>query len=456
MALSRLTYPGTGAQVNFTVSFPYILKAHVQVRVDGILKVDGVDYTWTTASQITFSVAPANLASVTLVRDSNPITRAVTFEDGSILTADVENLSAKQMFYLVQESLDTQADLSAKVDQFQLGGTAPLASNIASTPTGDVAASTVQTAIAELSADKVAKAGDTMSGPLILAADPAVALGAATKQYVDGSVFPGFVGISFTAAAPTGWLNLQGGTIGNAASGAGARANADTAALFAYLWNNLSNSVAPVSGGRGANAAADFAANKTITLPDWRNRKPMGAGQSTFTEAFTQAAVNTGTDTIAVASNDRQWNTAQPAVINILTGSLTGTGISNGATVYVIRTGPTSIKLATSLANAQNGVAIDLTAVGGSSTFTLVATFTSRTVGEMGGEEQHAESSVEQLSHNHATLRIFNAGGVTSGILNSGANTFAANDNAFMGLTGGNQAMNVLDPYFCVNWIIKL
>lgn len=37
-------------------------------------------------------------------------------------------------------------------------------------------------------ADVVQKSGDTMTGPLILSGDPVVALGAATKQYVDNAV----------------------------------------------------------------------------------------------------------------------------------------------------------------------------------------------------------------------------------------------------------------------------
>jgi len=42
-----------------------------------------------------------------------------------------------------------------------------------------------EAAIATLNAEKVAKAGDTMTGPLTLPADPSAALHAATKQYVD-------------------------------------------------------------------------------------------------------------------------------------------------------------------------------------------------------------------------------------------------------------------------------
>lgn len=74
----------------------------------------------------------------------------------------------------------------------------------------------------------------------------------------------------------TGWVRANGRTMGSASSGATERANADTSALFAYLWNNFSNAICPVSTGRGANAAADFAANKTITLLDWRGYVPGG------------------------------------------------------------------------------------------------------------------------------------------------------------------------------------
>jgi hypothetical protein len=52
------------------------------------------------------------------------------------------------------------------------------------------------------------------------------------------------------ASPPTGWV-LAYGTIGNAASGATNRANADTEALFTGYWNEYSNTLAPVlPGGR--------------------------------------------------------------------------------------------------------------------------------------------------------------------------------------------------------------
>lgn len=76
----------------------------------------------------------------------------------------------------------------------------------------------------------------------------------------------GDVKLTLKTAADAGWVMMNDGTIGNAASGGTTRANADTEALFTLLWNNVADAQAPVSSGRGANAAADFAANKNIAL----------------------------------------------------------------------------------------------------------------------------------------------------------------------------------------------
>jgi hypothetical protein len=79
-----------------------------------------------------------------------------------------------------------------------------------------------------------------------------------------------------TSESLVGWVKLNAQTIGSPTSGATGRANNDTQNLFVYLWNNFTNAKCPVSGGRGANGLADFQANKTIGLPDWRGRGPIG------------------------------------------------------------------------------------------------------------------------------------------------------------------------------------
>ena len=78
------------------------------------------------------------------------------------------------------------------------------------------------------------------------------------------------------AGTRDGAVRANGRTIGNGSSSATERANADTSDLFSFLWTNLADAQAAVSGGRGASAAADFAANKTITLLDMRGAGPLG------------------------------------------------------------------------------------------------------------------------------------------------------------------------------------
>jgi len=117
-----------------------------------------------------------------------------------------------------------------------------------------------------------------------------------------GAVFD-YVG----STEPSGYVFLSGLTIGNGSSGGTGRANADTSALFTLLWDSMADAQAPVSGGRGANAAADFAANKTITLPDARGRIVAGKddmGGSTASRITNAGAGIVGT-TLGVAGGSQ-------------------------------------------------------------------------------------------------------------------------------------------------------
>lgn len=96
----------------------------------------------------------------------------------------------------------------------------------------------------------------------------------------------------------TGWVRFNGRTIGSATSGATERANADTQALFLYLWAADANLT--VSGGRGASAAADWAANKTITLPDGRERALAGLGDMGNADAARLTSANFGCSPIVL------------------------------------------------------------------------------------------------------------------------------------------------------------
>lgn len=102
----------------------------------------------------------------------------------------------------------------------------------------------------------------------------------------------------------SGFVRLNGRTIGSATSGASERANADCEALFLYKWQNYSNTFCPVSGGRGVSGAADWAANKTITLLDMRNKGPFGLDDmgNSAASGFSGNTFTTGNATTAAST----------------------------------------------------------------------------------------------------------------------------------------------------------
>lgn len=100
----------------------------------------------------------------------------------------------------------------------------------------------------------------------------------------------------YGTGALAGFVRLAARTIGSASSGATERANSDTQTLFEFLWNADANLT--VSGGRGSTSAADWAANKTIALPDMRLRVPGGLADMGNTAASLAAGVPISAGTV--------------------------------------------------------------------------------------------------------------------------------------------------------------
>ncbi len=120
----------------------------------------------------------------------------------------------------------------------------------------------------------------TSGGTQIFVQDSLLVIGASSGGGGGSPVDPttilatGDFKLVYNTGTLSGFVRCNGRTIGNASSGATERANADTSSLFSFLYTADANLA--VSGGRGASAAADYAANKTITLPDCKSRTLAG------------------------------------------------------------------------------------------------------------------------------------------------------------------------------------
>lgn len=113
----------------------------------------------------------------------------------------------------------------------------------------------------------------------------------------------GFIG----TVAPAGWVLASGRTIGNAASGATERANADTQDLFNLIWPLPADEFpiqtsAGAASVRGASAAADWAANKRLALPNYSDRLAVGRGDMAGAPAGIITVANSGLDTTKVGA----------------------------------------------------------------------------------------------------------------------------------------------------------
>jgi hypothetical protein len=186
---------------------------------------------------------------------------------------------------------------------------------------------------------------DNMSGSPI----EEVAVGVITPAASGGAVTGGIIGVpkinekvfttgdvklTLKTVADTGWVLMDDKTIGNAASGATGRANADTVDLYTLLWNNTADADCAVSSGRGASAAADYAANKTIALPKTLGRALAcyGAGSGLTSRALAKIV---GTETHILTEAEIPAHTHSTIAESANQDDIAGgaSGVYNGAGV---------------------------------------------------------------------------------------------------------------------------
>ncbi len=198
-----------------------------------------------------------------------------------------------------------------------------------------------------------------------------------------GEVTP-WVGAS--AIAPGGFLFLNGQTIGHASSAA-TNANAIYEGLYKLLWTEFSNTVCAVSTGRGATAAADWSAFKTLAIPNlcgdtWVGLDNMGAVSDVGRLSVTYAGTAGQTNGEQIGSESNTLLTANLPAHTHSAGSLSGpvTGTSN----------ETNIQQNTTGSLAGSGASSVPISNGGGITITGTAVMNAGTTSSVGSDTPHA------------------------------------------------------------------
>lgn len=186
-------------------------------------------------------------------------------------------------------------------------------------------------------------------------ASTAYADAAAAAQWTTGDVK-----LTLKTAADTGWILMNDGTMGNAASGGTTRANADTSDLFTLLWTNTADAQCAVSAGRGVSAAADYAANKTIALPKALGRAlaTYGAGSGLTSRAL---ALALGDENLQSHTHTGTTGTESATHTHGVDRWQQGTGAGGG---YFISPGTDTLQTGTQSANHTHTITTAATGAG--------------------------------------------------------------------------------------------
>jgi hypothetical protein len=120
MATTQNTYTGNGSNKLFSITFPYLDTADIDVFLNGTLQTVTTQYTFANATTIEFVTAPANGATVLLSRSTNDATLQATFFPGSSIKATDLNDNFDQVLFIAQETVNSAANQSTAGLQTQI------------------------------------------------------------------------------------------------------------------------------------------------------------------------------------------------------------------------------------------------------------------------------------------------------------------------------------------------
>lgn len=331
---SKVIYAGDGARVEFFVPFVFYEAADLvvlKVAGDGseqTQKLD-VDYSVYGGGQngaVTMAAAPDSHERLVILRDiafeqpidyrANDPFPAETHERGldrlTLLCQQLEERLSRT--FALSRGSASDATLPAVTAGAFIGWNAAgdgLENKTITLPEEAlIAGSGVAIVNNELSIDMAPDAGlDFVAGELAVKVDGSTirhgANGALELVAVQSPWRTGDVKITTQVSAESGWLFMNGDSLGNAASSA-AHAGDQFQSLYTHLWTVMANQWAPVAGGRGGTALQDWIDGKALTLSAAAGRALIGQGTATgFTDRAMGATGGEETHTLTSAEMPR-------------------------------------------------------------------------------------------------------------------------------------------------------
>jgi hypothetical protein len=107
MPYSYNQYTGDGSTQQFSISYPYISRDHIEVYLDG---VETEDFTFLSDTVVNITTAPGSGVVVRVARNTPKDDRLVDFVDGSTLLESDLDTAVLQQLYIAQEAFDKVED----------------------------------------------------------------------------------------------------------------------------------------------------------------------------------------------------------------------------------------------------------------------------------------------------------------------------------------------------------
>ena len=146
------TYTGDGTTVLFSVTFPYIEAADVEVLVNDVSKTYLTDWNFSTESVVQITPAPPSGQSVVIQRNTAEGQLKATFFPGSAIRARDLNNNFTQSLYVVQEDKNIASSAVATANTAKTTADTAIATANSATTAANSATSTANTANANASA----------------------------------------------------------------------------------------------------------------------------------------------------------------------------------------------------------------------------------------------------------------------------------------------------------------
>jgi hypothetical protein len=210
MATTSNTYSGNGSNKLFSVTFPYLDTADIDVFLNGTLQTVTTQYFFANATTVEFVTAPANGATVLLKRSTDDATLQATFFPGSSIKASDLNNDFDQVLFIAQETTNAANTATSTAASATTTANSALSASAAAVSTANTASTNASNAVGVANA-ATATANTASSNASAAVSTANSAQADATNAIATVSAASLYVIVANVAAIPTTSLtNNQG------------------------------------------------------------------------------------------------------------------------------------------------------------------------------------------------------------------------------------------------------